>query len=124
MASSPSMEQLVTDVAELKRAAIQTAEILVDHSNRFDRLEARLDGVEGKLADLQSSMQSVIGRLDRLLAASLLERTTNAERYGATNEHFASIAEHFASIDRQLERLERRFDSVEQELAFLKNPRH
>ena len=98
MASSPSMDQLVADVAELKRdvaelkrAAVQTTEILIDHSNRFDRLERKLDdnfsAVDGKLS-------AVTERLDRLIAVTMAERTTSAERLGAIDQRLDRLEPH------------------------------
>jgi len=109
MAPFPSMEQMAADIAELKRAALQTAEILVDHSDRFDRLERsvdglndRFDGLNNRFDGLNNRFDAVTERLDRLIAATMAERTLNAERLGA--------------IDHRLDRLEQRLDRVEQRL--------
>jgi ribosome assembly protein YihI (activator of Der GTPase) len=106
MSPSPSMEQMAADIAELKRAALQTAEILVDQSHRLDRLERSIDGrfisLEGRFESLEGRFDAVTERLDRLIAATMAERTLNAERLGA--------------IDQRLDRLEHRLDRVEQRL--------
>jgi hypothetical protein len=106
------MEQMAADIAELKRAALQTVDILVDHSSRLDRLERSIGGmqrsiggmqhsiggmqhsIDGRFVSLEGRFDAVTERLDRLIAATMAERTVNAERLGA--------------IERRLGRLEQR----------------
>ena len=72
------------DSAEFKKMLSQIANILTDQSERIDRLGDRMDRVGEQLG----------GRLDRLIAVTVQERTYSFER--------------LADIERRLLRLEER----------------
>jgi uncharacterized coiled-coil protein SlyX len=71
------LEKLEIDMALLKHNAVHVADILIDHSGRFDRLERRFDELEQKLDDARTSLEA---RLDRLIAITTDERTAHYER--------------------------------------------
>ena len=98
------MDQLTVGMTEVERDAIdlkgvlkRTTEILMDHSERLDRLQGSVDGLR---RTFDERFWAVIDRLDRLLAMTLAERTRSVERSGA-------IDRLFESIDRRLDALER-----------------
>lgn len=98
------MDQLTVGMTEVERDAIdlkgvlkRTTEILVDHSERLDRLQGSVDGLR---RTFDERFWAVTDRLDRLLAMTLAERTRSVERSGA-------IDRLFESIDRRLDALER-----------------
>jgi hypothetical protein len=76
--------RLERDGDSLKRIQAQTTEVLVDMSQRMDRLSV-------EVRDLRDSLES---RLDRLIAVTMHERTHAVER--------------FADIERRLAKLESR----------------
>jgi ABC-type transporter Mla subunit MlaD len=92
------MAQVERDSQEFKRAIAQLTNVLVDQSERIDRLGDRLsdkiDGLGGKIDGLGDKIDGLGSRLDRLIAATIQERTYSFDR--------------LADIERRLTRLEER----------------
>lgn len=87
--------RLERDGDSLKRIQVQTADILVDLSERLDRVRTELRGemqeLRGEMRELRESLEA---RLDRLIAVTTQERTHSIER--------------FADLERRVARLEAR----------------
>jgi hypothetical protein len=79
------------DSAETKRMLGQIANILSDQNDRIDRVGERLDQLGERVDRLGERLE---GRLDRLIAVTIQERTYSVER--------------LADIERRLSRLEER----------------
>jgi tetrahydromethanopterin S-methyltransferase subunit G len=70
----------------LENAFVQVTEILVDHGQRFDRIERRLEGIDERL-------EGVTERLDRLIAVTIEERTSHYERLRDIERRLARLEE-------------------------------
>jgi uncharacterized coiled-coil protein SlyX len=88
------MAQVERDSQEFKRAIAQLTNVLVDQSERIDRLGGKIDGLGGKIDGLGDKIDGLGSRLDRLIAATIQERTYSFDR--------------LADIERRLTRLEER----------------
>ncbi|MBX3128030.1 MAG: hypothetical protein KF718_15005 [Polyangiaceae bacterium] len=94
-------------VKRLETAFIQVSELLVDHSERFDRIEGRiesidarlegvnqrLDSVTERLDSVTERLDSVTERLDRLIRVTVEERTFHYERLSDMERRLAKLEE-------------------------------
>jgi hypothetical protein len=80
------VETLTEDVADLKKAAWRTTEILTDHSER-------LGGLETKVASIDDKLGLVVERLDRLISVTIHERTASTERLGDIEKRLTRLEE-------------------------------
>jgi hypothetical protein len=80
------LEKVEREAGDVKRALGRITTILIDHSERIDRLGSKLDQLGDRLSE----------RFDRLIAVTMQERTYSVER--------------LADIERRLSRLEARFE--------------
>lgn len=88
-------------VKRLEAAFLQVTELLVDHAERFDRIDKRLESIDKRFESIDRRFESidarlegVTQRLDRLIAVTIEERTLHYERLN--------------DIERRLTRLEER----------------
>lgn len=92
------LARLESDVHDLKGATVQIVGLLVDHSERLDRVGNRLDILTERVDALTEHVDALgdrlTDRLDRLIAVTIQERTYSGER--------------LADIERRLTRLEER----------------
>ncbi|HEY4156638.1 MAG TPA: hypothetical protein VGM29_01025 [Polyangiaceae bacterium] len=95
------LERLERDSSDVKRTLGRITSLLVDHSERFDIVGARIDRLSDRVDQLGDRVDQLgdrlSERLDRLIAVSIQERTHSVER--------------LMDIERRLEKLEKRFDS-------------
>jgi hypothetical protein len=86
-----------TDIMErvdrLERAFVQVTEILVDHGERFDRIDRRLESMDRRLESMDRRLEGVTTRLDRLIAVTIEERTFHYERLGDIERRLARLEE-------------------------------
>jgi uncharacterized coiled-coil protein SlyX len=87
------LEKVEREAADFKRVLSRVTTILVDQSERIDRVSERVDQLGGKVDQLGDRLSE---RLDRLIAVTIQERTYSVER--------------LADIERRLSRLEARFE--------------
>ena len=85
------LSRVEQDSSDFKRMLGQVANILTDLSNRVDRVSDRMDQLGERMDRLGEQLG---GRLDRLIAVTIQERTYSFER--------------LADIERRLLRLEER----------------
>jgi hypothetical protein len=124
MASSPEdtmtrLSRLETDVGEIKGALVHISGILLSHGERLDTLGHRVDALGDRvdalghrvdalgdrvdaLGDrmdagfrtLNTTQQSMVERLDRLIEVTIKERTYSAERFGDVERRLTRLEEH------------------------------
>ncbi|MBX3131730.1 MAG: hypothetical protein KF718_33745 [Polyangiaceae bacterium] len=75
----------------LETAFIQVSELLVDHSERFDRIEGRIESIDARLEGVNQRLDSVTERLDRLIRVTVEERTFHYERLSDMERRLAKL---------------------------------
>jgi len=79
------LEKVERDVSELKGAVVQISHLLVEHTERVDagfrslrqEFHDEIRELRGEMREMRDSMTQ---RLDRLIAATMQERTESADR--------------------------------------------
>lgn len=77
----------------LETAFIQVSELLVDHSERFDRIDRRIESIDARLEGVNQRLDSVTERLDRLIRVTVEERTFHYERLSDMERRLAKLEE-------------------------------
>ena len=84
----PRLSRVERDSAEFKRTLAQVANILVDLSDRVDRLGEQLGNRMDRLSEQVGS------RLDRPIAVTIQDRTYSFERLPDIERHLSRLEEH------------------------------
>jgi hypothetical protein len=85
------LEKVERESRDFKRALLQITDILVDQSERIDGVGKRVEELGGRIDDLRDSLG---GRLDRLIAVTIQERTYSVERLADIERRLSRLEEH------------------------------
>jgi tetrahydromethanopterin S-methyltransferase subunit G len=98
---------IMARVKRLEMAFVQITQLLVDHGERFDRIDKRLegidrrfdgvdkrlDGVTERLDGVTERLDGVTERLDRLISVTIEERTRHYDRLQDIEQRLTKLEE-------------------------------
>jgi chromosome segregation ATPase len=103
------MVEVKADIREIKTAIAHLAGIAIDHSERFDRVDQRLEELNRSMRHGFDELRQSLGqRIDWLIAASTQERTRSYERQNVAEARQDAANERIDALERRVTKLEER----------------